>query len=69
MRGGTLDAVIADLADGPGRTYVDIARSTGPAFRADPDDLFAADRYHPTTAGRARWSAAVVDAAGGGADR
>ena len=69
VRGGTLDAVIADLADGPGRTYVDIAGSTGPAFRADPDDLFARDRYHPDDDGYARWSAAVVGAAGGGADR
>lgn len=62
VRGGTLDAVIADLADAPGRTYVDIAGETGPAFRRDPGRLFAADDYHPNDRGYARWAAAVVDA-------
>lgn len=69
VRGGTLDAVIADLADEPGRTYVDIAGATGPAFRADPDRLFARDRYHPNDAGYARWAAAVVDTTGDGGGR
>ena len=59
VRGGTIDAVIADLAAAPGRTYVDIAGETGPAFRRDPGELFAADDYHPSDAGYARWAAAV----------
>ncbi len=59
VRGGTIDAVIADLAVVAGRTYVDIAGETGPAFRRDPGDLFAADDYHPSDAGYARWAAAV----------
>ncbi|MBL8776626.1 MAG: SGNH/GDSL hydrolase family protein [Acidimicrobiales bacterium] len=59
VRGGTIDAVIADLAAAPGRTYVDIAGETGPAFRRDPGELFAADDYHPSDAGYARWATAV----------
>lgn len=69
VRGGTLDAVIADLADAPGRTYVDIAGETGPAFRHAPGRFFAADDYHPDDAGYARWSAAVLGATGGGDQR
>ncbi len=62
VRGGTIDAVIADLAAVPGRTYVDIAGQTGPAFRRDPGNLFAADDYHPSDDGYARWADAVVAA-------
>ena len=64
VRGGTIDAVIADLARAPGRTYVDIAGETGPAFRRDPGELFAADDYHPSDAGYALWAAAVTGATG-----
>lgn len=62
VRGGTIDAVIDDLADAPGRTYVDIAGETGPAFRRDPGTLFAADDYHPSDAGYELWLSAVTDA-------
>ena len=63
VRGGTIDAVTADLAARPGRTYVDIAGETGPAFRDDPGRLFAADDYHPSDAGYTLWADAVVAAA------
>lgn len=70
VRGGTIDAVIDDLADAPGRTYVDIAGETGPAFRRDPGTLFAADEYHPSDAGYELWVAAVTEAvARSGAER
>ena len=61
--GGTLDAVIHDLASAGGHPYVDIAGETGPAFRRDPGRLFAADDYHPSDAGYRRWADAVVAAA------
>jgi lysophospholipase L1-like esterase len=60
VRGGTLDAVIHHLAGHPGRSYVDIAGETGPAFRRDPSGLFAADDYHPDDAGYALWAKAVT---------
>lgn len=60
VRGGTLDAVIADLADAPGRTYVDIAGETGPAFRRRPGRFFAADDYHPDDDGYGLWAGAVA---------
>ncbi|MCB1017827.1 MAG: SGNH/GDSL hydrolase family protein [Acidimicrobiales bacterium] len=63
VRGGTLDAVIHDLASAGGHPYVDIAGETGPAFRRDPGRLFAADDYHPSDAGYRRWADAVVAAA------
>lgn len=64
VRGGTLDAVIAELADAPGRTYVDIAGATGPAFRREPRRYFAADDYHPSDEGYALWADAVLAATG-----
>lgn len=64
VRGGTIDAVTDELADAPGRTYVDIAGETGPSFRRDPGTLFASDDYHPSDAGYALWAAVVADAVG-----
>jgi lysophospholipase L1-like esterase len=60
VRGGTIDAVIADLAGDGGLGYVDIAGETGPAFRRHPDRYFAADRYHPDDDGYRLWADAVV---------
>ena len=69
VRGGTIDAVIDDLADAPGRTYVDIAGETGPAFRRDPGTLFASDDYHPSDAGYELWVSAVAEAVEASDDR
>lgn len=60
VRGGTLDAVVADLARDRGLGYVDIAGETGPAFRRHPSRYFAADRYHPDDDGYRLWADAVV---------
>ena len=45
-------------------TYVDIAGRTGPAFRRDPDQMFADDGYHPSAAGYRVWADAVLDTVG-----
>ncbi len=44
-----------------GAGYVDLARETGPAFRADPG-LLSADRFHPSDRGYARWARALLPA-------
>jgi lysophospholipase L1-like esterase len=48
---------------------VDLARQTGPVFRADPR-TFSTDRYHPSDRGYELWAAAllpaVLEAASGG---
>lgn len=59
VRGGTLDAVVREVARDHGVGYVDIAGETGPAFRRRLD-LFSADRYHPDRRGYEVWADAVV---------
>jgi lysophospholipase L1-like esterase len=44
-----------------GGAPVDLARLTGPAFRADPRTL-SADRFHPSDRGYALWAAALAPA-------
>lgn len=60
LRGRQLDEVVRDVAGEAGATYVPIAAATGPAFRAEPEVLFAADDYHPSAAGYRLWAAAVL---------
>jgi lysophospholipase L1-like esterase len=62
FRGDQLDDVVAEVAGDTASTYVDIARETGPPFRADPERFFATDRYHPSDAGYRRWADAVLGA-------
>ncbi len=65
LRGRQLDAVIRDeAATRPGLRFVDIAATTGPAFRRQPGLLFAEDRYHPSSAGYKLWAEAVIGAEG-----
>lgn len=59
-RGGAYDAIVAEEVARAGALRVDIASGTGPAFRADPDRLLAADRYHPSDAGYGVWADVVV---------
>lgn len=60
-RGRRLDEVARRVARRhPGATYVDIEGRTGPAFRRDPERLFAADGYHPSAAGYRVWADAVL---------
>lgn len=60
FRGRQLDEVVRDVAAEVGAAYVDIAGSTGPAFRADSDRYYAADDYHPDDDGYRLWAEAVV---------
>ena len=61
-RGGAYDAIVAEEAERVGALRVDIASGTGPAFRADPSRLLAADSYHPSDAGYAVWADVIVPA-------
>lgn len=60
LRGRQLDGVVREVARDHGAAYVDLAGTTGPAFRAEPGRLFAADRYHPSDDGYAVWADAVA---------
>lgn len=60
FRGRELDEVVREVAAEVGATYVPIATATGPAFRREPDRMFAADEYHPSAAGYRLWSDAVL---------
>jgi len=60
-RGRALDRRVRQLARRSGSTYVDIAGSTGSAFRRDRS-LFAADGYHPDDTGYGLWAGAVTSA-------
>jgi lysophospholipase L1-like esterase len=62
FRGRQLDEVVREVARDVGATYVPIARATGPAFRREPDRMFAADEYHPSAAGYRLWADAVIAA-------
>ena len=64
FRGRELDEVVRDVAAEAGATYVPIAAATGPAFRGEPEQLFAADEYHPSAAGYRLWADAVLAAVG-----
>jgi lysophospholipase L1-like esterase len=60
-RARTLDQKVRSLARAAGATYVDIAGTTGPAFRRDRS-LFSVDGYHPGGTGYALWAGAVTAA-------
>ena len=62
-RASSYDDLVVEEAGRSGATYVDIAAGTGPAFRADPERLLAADQYHPSDAGYAVWTDVVVPVA------
>lgn len=61
-RGRSLSTVIRGLARRHHAAFVDIARSTGPAFRHDPKRYFFRDGYHPDAAGYRLWAQAVAPA-------
>ena len=58
-RGRAFDRAVRGLARRHRATYVDIARSTGPRFRADAGRFFSPDRYHPDAAGYGLWAEQV----------
>jgi lysophospholipase L1-like esterase len=59
-RADQLGAIVRDIAQERDAAYVNLAANTGPAFRADPDRLFAADHYHPSDAGYGLWAEVVT---------
>ena len=61
LRGRQLDGVVRSVAREAGAVHVDIAGTTGPVMRSDPDRYFAPDRYHPSDDGYALWADAVLD--------
>jgi lysophospholipase L1-like esterase len=60
LRGAQLDAEIAQVAGERGHRHVDLADRTGHVFSSDPDRYFAADDYHPSSAGHEVWADAVL---------
>jgi lysophospholipase L1-like esterase len=52
---------VRQFAESSGSTFVDIAGTTGPAFRRDRSH-FASDGYHPSESGYALWAGAVTSA-------
>lgn len=62
LRGERLDDELRTLAAERGLRHVDLAAETGPAFRDSPSVNYAADDFHPSDAGYARWADAVVHA-------
>lgn len=60
-RGRSLDRQVRRLAKASGAAYVDVAGSTGPAFRRDRT-LFSPDGYHPNDTGYGLWAGAVTSA-------
>ena len=65
LRAGQMNAMVAELASSRGVTFARIADETGPTFDAHPD-LFAADKFHPPTAGYQVWTPVLnraIDAA------
>ena len=46
-----------------GGVAVDLAAETGPSFRAQPELMLSADRFHPSDAGYALWAKALAPAA------
>jgi lysophospholipase L1-like esterase len=63
-RGERLDEEIETIARNRDLLHVDLAERTGPTFASNPDRLFAADEYHPSSEGHGVWAAAVLDAIG-----
>jgi lysophospholipase L1-like esterase len=60
-RARAVAATQAEAVRASGGTPVDLARLTGPVFRADPR-TFSSDRYHPSDRGYEIWAAAMLPA-------
>jgi lysophospholipase L1-like esterase len=58
----SLNNKLQRLVHPPGVIFAPIAAKTGPAFRAHPKELFAADKFHPTAAGYRLWTPVLIDA-------
>jgi hypothetical protein len=58
-RGRAVADVSTRAVRGAGGIAVDLARRTGPAFRADPSTL-SSDLWHPSDKGYALWADAIL---------
>ncbi len=58
-RGRSVGASERTAVRAAGGTAVDLAAETGPAFRASPEEMLSADRFHPSDAGYALWADAL----------
>lgn len=56
-----INTTIEALAQGQGAVFAPIARETGALYRAHPE-LFAVDKFHPTTAGYQPWIPVLITA-------
>jgi len=57
----TLNAMVVELAKEQQVIFAPIAEKTGPTFRAHPE-LFAKDKFHPTTQGYEVWIPVLIEA-------
>lgn len=64
FRGAQLDDEIARVARRRDLHHVDLADRTSEIFSSDPDRYFAADEYHPSSAGHEVWADAVLASLG-----
>lgn len=60
-RGRAVAAAERRAAEAAGAGFVDLARETGPTFRADAG-MLSSDRFHPSDRGYARWAQALLPA-------
>jgi lysophospholipase L1-like esterase len=60
-RTAAVNRMVVRLAKTEHVTFAPIAQKTGPAFRHNPQ-LFAADKFHPTTEGYALWTPVIIAA-------
>ena len=61
-RGRAVGAAERFAVRSAGGVAVDLAAETGPAFRARPEVMLSADRFHPSDAGYALWADALTPA-------
>ena len=61
-RGRAVGAAERFAVRSAGGVAVDLAATTGPAFRARPEVMLSADRFHPSDAGYALWAEALAPA-------
>lgn len=60
-RTNDLNKMVVQLAKEKQVVFAPIAEKTGPIFRKHPE-LFAADKFHPTTEGYELWGPIIIDA-------
>jgi lysophospholipase L1-like esterase len=62
LRTRQINEVMLNVANEKQVTFAYVARETGPQFRDNQDTYFAADNFHPNSAGYAVWTPVIIDA-------